>query len=70
MGIGPLAPGDQGTFMYYSLGPKLMSYGLLEKVERASEGAVKELFIQTSPLGYKFYAALQRLRLYNIERDQ
>jgi len=58
--------GDQGIFMYHILGPTLMTYGLTEKARTKNKAdSLKLDIIQTSPTGYKFYAMLERWRVYN-----
>lgn len=61
-------PGDQGNFMYNSLAPTLMTYGLAEKASSKNKTDSLGLdIIQTSEVGYKFYALLERWRVYNNE---
>src|SRR5262249_7037536 len=62
------AGGDQGTFLYYVLAPTLMTYGLTTRA--ASKDTRDTLGLdasETSPTGYKFYALLERWRVYNDE---
>jgi hypothetical protein len=70
-GINWQHPTEDGDFMHYQLGPELMSYGLIEKVEsidNSIEGNINSYVYQTSENGYKFFALLESYgRLYNIE---
>ena len=60
--------GDQGTFLYYVLGPTLMSYGLTELTPCKNKADTLKLdLIITSKTGYEFYAMLERWRVYNDE---
>ncbi len=60
--------GDQGFFMYHSLAPTLMTYGLAEKAPSKNKADSLGLdIIQTSEVGYKFYALIERWRVYNDE---
>lgn len=61
-------------FLYYTLGPVLMSYGLTEKIPTTNKSDVTESeMIQTSNVGYEFLAMIERWRVYNdtlsIEKD-
>lgn len=62
-------PTEDGVFIYYHLGPKLMAYGLCEKVpsiNNDSDGAINSYLIRTSEAGYKFFALLETSdRFYN-----
>lgn len=59
-------PGDQGNFMYNTLGPALMAYGLTERTPcRNKKDVLEEDIIQTSKDGYYFFALLERLRINN-----
>jgi hypothetical protein len=65
-GIGWNHPTDDGMFLYYKLGPKLISYSLCEKVnslDNNTEENINSYDIQTSENGYKFFALLES---YNI----
>jgi len=68
MGIEWEHPGEEGHFMYYILGPKLMSYGILEKKTRkvrySSKENEEEEIIQTSENGYKLTSFIEKTRLY------
>jgi hypothetical protein len=57
--------GADGHFMYYKLGPELMSLGLTEKVKKkiTDYDTENDEVIQTSENGYKFYALVQKLNL-------
>lgn len=65
-------PTDDGVFLYYNLGPKLMSYGLCEKIpslDNNTEDNINSYEIQTSENGYKFFALLESYdRIYNIKK--
>lgn len=55
-------------FTHYTLGPTLMTYGLTEKVPTTNKlDSVGSEMIQTSKIGYEFYALLERWRVYNDE---
>ncbi len=64
-------PTDEGSFLHYNLGPRLMAYGLCEKIpsiNNNTEGNINSYTIQTSENGYKFYALLESYdRIYNIK---
>ncbi len=70
-GIGWDHPTDEGDFLHYNLGPKLMSYGLCEKVpsiDNNTEGNINSYIIQTSENGYKFFALLESYdRIFNMK---
>ena len=59
-------PGSQGTYVYYKLGPKLMSYGICEKVKslkRINKDNMNHT-IQTSEVGYKFLAYVEKYKFF------
>ena len=59
---------EHDHFTHYILGPTLMTYGLAEKVPTTNKLAiVGSDMIQTSKVGYEFYALLERWRVYNDE---
>ena len=64
-------PTDEGDFLHYNLGPKLMAYGLCEKIpsiDNNTDSNINSFTIQTSENGYKFYALLESYdRIYNIK---
>lgn len=56
------------NFLYYTLGPTLISYGLSEKAP--TKNKLDEMgidIIQTSKIGIEFYAMIERFRVYNDE---
>ncbi len=60
--------GDQGTFLYYVLAPTLMTYGLVKRTsDRSKRDTLKLDIFETSQTGFKFYALLERWRVYNDE---
>jgi hypothetical protein len=63
-------PTPEGDFLHYNLGPKLMSYGLCEKIpsiDNNTDGNINSYTIQTSENGHKFFALLESYdRIYNI----
>lgn len=60
--------GDQGTFLYYVLAPTLMTYGLIKRTpDRSKRDTLKLDIFETSQIGFKFYALLERWRVYNDE---
>lgn len=64
MGIGWNHPADEDGFLYYQLGPILMSYDLCEKItslENNQVGNINTYDIQTSQNGLKFFAVLESL---------
>lgn len=69
MGVGWNDGGDQGNHMYYTIGPLLISYGLLERA-RPSDNTdpLNKDIIQTSEKGYRFLQLLSLWRLYNKEK--
>lgn len=59
---------EHDHFTHYVLGPTLMTYGLTEKVPTTNKlDSVGSDMIQTSKVGYEFYALLERWRVYNDE---
>ncbi len=57
---------ESQDFLYYKLGPLLMSYGLTEKISTTNKTDPTESeMIQTSKIGYEFLALLERWRVYN-----
>jgi len=59
---------EHDHFTHYTLGPTLMTYGLTEKVPTTNKlDSVGSDMIQTSKIGYEFYALLERWRVYNDE---
>lgn len=59
---------EHDHFTHYILGPTLMTYGLTEKVPTTNKlDIVGSDMIQTSKVGYEFYALLERWRVYNDE---
>lgn len=59
---------EHDHFTHYILGPTLMTYGLTEKVPTTNKlDIVGSDMIQTSKIGYEFYALLERWRVYNDE---
>lgn len=57
---------EHDTFTYYILGSTLMTYGLTEKAPTTNKyDSVGLDIIQTSKMGYEFYALLERWRVYN-----
>lgn len=57
---------ESQDFLYYKLGPLLMSYGLTEKIPTTNKTDPTESeMIQTSKVGYEFLASLERWRIYN-----
>ena len=56
------------TYLYYTLGPTLMSYGLTEKALTKNKlDSIGNDIIQTSKVGLEFYAMIERFRIYNDE---
>ncbi|WP_281635787.1 hypothetical protein [Flavobacterium marginilacus] len=62
---------DESGFLYYRLGPRLISYGLLERVpsiDNNTEGNINAFTIQPSQNGFKFFALLESFeRIENSE---
>lgn len=62
---------SNGDFLHYNLGPRLMSYGLCEKIpslDNNTEGNINTYDIQTSENGYKFFALLESFeRVINMK---
>ena len=55
-------PGTEGVFLYYQLGPKLVSYGLCEMIpslKNKTKGEIKSYDIFTSKEGHLFFALLE-----------
>lgn len=67
-------PNDESGFLYYRLGPRLISYGLLERVpsiNNNTEGNINAFTIQPSENGFKFFALLESIeRIENSEMYQ
>ncbi len=65
---------SNGEFLYYNLGPRLMSYGLCEKVtslDNNTDDNINSYDIQTSENGYKFFALLESFdRVINMKNYQ
>ena len=65
-------PTVEGDFIYYNLGPKLISYGLCENIPSLSnnvDGGHNTYDITTSKVGYEFYAlseTYERMRNENF----
>lgn len=64
-------PSDEGYFIYYKLGPKLISYGLCENIpsiKNNKDGNINTYDITTSKTGFEFFALLETYeRLINQE---
>lgn len=59
---------EHDHFTHYILGPTLMTYGLTEKAPTTNKlDSIGSDMIQTSKVGYEFYALLERWRVYNDE---
>ena len=57
---------ESQDFLYYKLGPILMSYGLSEKIPTTNKlDSTGSEMIQTSKAGYEFLALLERWRVHN-----
>jgi len=57
--------GEQGNFVFYKLGPILISYGLCEKVKSLNKIGETEVWaIQTSDTGKKFFAWAEKYRAF------
>ena len=73
-GIDWNSPNDDSGFLYYQLGPILMSYGLCEKVPSLTNNTpdnINSYTIEPSLNGFKFFALLQSLeRIENSEHYQ
>jgi len=57
-------PNDESGFLYYRLGPRLITYGLLERIpslDNNTEGNINSYTIQPSENGFKFFALLETL---------
>ncbi len=55
-------PTEEGGFIYYNLGPKLISYGLCENIPSLNNntaGNINTYDITTSKVGYEFFALLE-----------
>lgn len=70
---------SEGSFIYYNLGPILMSYGLCEKTPSLlnnTDGNINSYDIQTSENGLKFFAFLEifdrikNSKVYNEEFEK
>lgn len=63
MGVDWNHPADDSGFIYYRLGPKLISYGLCHKVPSIKNqgGELDSYDIETSENGYQFFAMIERL---------
>ena len=60
---------EHDAYLYYTLAPTLMSYGLIEKVPSTSKlDTTGSLVYQTSQIGFEFYALLERFRIHNDEQ--
>lgn len=67
-GIGFDHPTEEGEFIYYKLGPALMSYDLCEKVpslDNNTAGNINSYDIQTSKNGLKFFALIESFERSN-----
>lgn len=64
-------PNDESGFLYYHLGPRLIIYGLLERIPSLNNntaGNINSFTIQPSQNGFKFFALLESLeRIENTE---
>jgi len=64
-------PTDEGDFIYYRLGPKLISYGLCENIpsiKNNTDGNINTYDITTSKTGFEFFALLETYeRMINHE---
>ncbi len=61
-------PGDQGIFMYYTIGPILIAYGLFDRVRNFRKNdTIQNDIIIISEKGRKFYQLLNIYRTYNKE---
>jgi len=59
---------EHDHFTHYILAPTLMTYGLTEKAPTTNKlDMVGSDLIQTSKVGFEFYALLERWRVYNDE---
>jgi hypothetical protein len=59
--------------LYHTIGPHLMSYGLIEQVKTDRDrNPLDQPILQTSKVGFEFYALLERFRVYNerLEREK
>jgi hypothetical protein len=70
MGVDWNHPAEAGHYMYYVLGPMLMTYGLIEKKTVKKQFSIDdketEEIIQTSEIGHKFQAFVEKVRLYTV----
>lgn len=71
-GIGFNHPLSEGDFLYYQLGPKMLAFGLCEKViSDIDDNGTPNYYIQTSENGYKFFALLESYdRILNQKKYQ
>jgi len=63
---------EEGDFIYYNLGPKLISYGLCENVPSLSNntaGNINTYDITTSKVGYEFFALLETYERMENEKS-
>jgi hypothetical protein len=60
-------PGEEGFYLYYKLGPELMSYGLVKKIKQKARFSVdneeEEVMISTDE-AIKLYSFVEKVRLY------
>jgi hypothetical protein len=64
-------PTNDGEFLYFNLGPKLISYGLCERIpsiKNSREENPKTYSITTSDVGYKFFALIEKLDRYENKK--
>lgn len=55
-------PSDDGGYLFGIFCPKMMSYGLVDKIETKNEQLnLMEVKYQTSELGYKFFSLLEKI---------
>lgn len=59
------APGPEAMFLYFSVAPSLMSYGLVEMTNIKSQGNDDVISLRTSENGYLFLNTLERWRIFN-----
>ena len=65
-------PNDESGFLYYRLGPRLITYGLLERIpslDNNTEGNINSYTIQPSENGFKFFALLETLERIENTRE-